>query len=141
MPHEDPALVLPPPIPANLGTRGKAGITKSSHAAGPTVVPSDLICRQTQQISLLKKPVASTASAEPCRFHQFCPTDFHVHDTSCLCPFLHFPSCPQHNMGRALAANTGSAARHEPKKPMFHPHHCAHTCGETFQLCTCMFLI
>lgn len=69
----------------------KAGAAKSSNTAGGIMVHSDQLCRQTQQISLLKKLLASTAATDPCRFHQLGPNRY----SRSLTPAtrVSFPTC------------------------------------------------
>ncbi|KAJ8782746.1 hypothetical protein J1605_009945 [Eschrichtius robustus] len=56
--------------------RNNEEATSFSHTVGKTVVvPSDMLCRPPQQLSLLKKPTANIAASDSCRFHRFSPTE------------------------------------------------------------------
>lgn len=62
------------------GTRRKGGDYRISHVAGVSTVPSDLLCREPQQLSPLKKATASNSRSRPVvDFTDCCPTGYCVH--------------------------------------------------------------
>lgn len=61
----------------------KPWASSSSNALVMIVIPSGLLCRQTHQLSSLKKPLTNIANVDPCRFYWCYPT--------CICIYCHQP--------------------------------------------------
>ena len=99
----------------------RAGVPNIGQEAGPTPVPSDLLCGRPHQLSPLKKPMARTATMDPCRFHQLLPhtgigIDRHQSPESLS---ISSPTC--RILGSALATSQGlrgyMSAKHQPRPP------------------------
>lgn len=99
------------------GQRRKAGTSSSSsYSAEATVVQSDLLCRQTRQIPILKNPAGNTASSETYRFHlDFTPQLFMLIDAR-----RRVPPCPlphphaHHSQGTVLMLSPDSRHHSHP---------------------------
>lgn len=112
MPHKGPALASPCPDQQSCG---KAGNKEKSKHCQKQLLWLPGTCSVDKASRFHDKEANGQQSL--CRtlwiFTSFAPQALMFTDARCLCPFLLFPSCPQHNMGWMLAASPGCIAVHE----------------------------
>ena len=104
-----------PPRPAELWCRRTAGNKEKSKYFQKQLLRLPVTCSIDKASRFHAKDTIGQQSLcrTPQLFTSFALQAFMFTDNRCLCPFLLFPSCPQHNMGWMLAASPGCIAIHE----------------------------